>query len=532
MKMRWLAVFLGLTLWSLTAVADDVHHHHDAAEKFGTVSFPTSCSAGVQKAFERGVALLYSFEYDEADSQFKEVSAKDPQCAMAYWGQAMSLYHQLWERPGKESLKPGADLLEKAKAIKSATPRERDYVDALAVFYRDTDKLGHPQRADAYATAMAGVYQRNPKDREAGVFYALALLASRPDRDPSQANAKKAVAILNKLVAEQPDHPGIAHYIIHACDNPSMAGMGLAAARQYAAIAPSSPHAVHMPSHIFARLGLWQDDIQSNLAAIAVADKMHLHSMHHRMHSMDFLNYAYLQIGDDQRAKFEIDRLAAFRRQDVEEDYREYYDDMLTGFAARYAIERRQWKEALLLLPLSGAEPGIQSETWWAHAVAAGHLRDATSAQDALAKYEERLEAFKKGKRGYLADGLKNEHDEVKAWVAYAQGKTDEALRLLRAAADDQDKIGKGESALPAREMLADMLLELRRPQEAIAEYEISLKTDPNRFNGLYGAARAAEAMQQTKKATGYYAQLLKNCEGSNSDRPELAQAKLLLAQR
>jgi hypothetical protein len=530
-KLRSFVLFLIAAIYSVALVADD-SHHHDANEKLGTVNFPTSCKAETHAPFERGLALLYSFEYAEAEQQFKEVSVHDPQCGMAYWGQAMSLYHQLWARPGKEDLKRGADLLEKARQSKPLTSRERDYIEALAVFYRDGDKLDHPHRADAYAAAMEGVYQRNPQDREAGVFYALALLASGPERDANQTNAKKAVAILTKLFAEQPDHPGIAHYIIHACDNPGMAGLGLAAARQYAAIAPSSPHAVHMPSHIFARLGLWQDDIQSNLAAIAAADKMQMHTMHHRMHSMDFLEYAYLQIGDDENAKSQIAHLKQIPRQEVEADYRDYYDNMVTGFLARYAIERRQWKEALALRPLEGATPGIQAETWWANAVAAGHLHDAAAAQEALTRYEERLAALKKGPRAYLAERLTDEHDEVRAWAAYAQGKSDDALALLRSAADDQDKIGKGESELPAREMLADMLLELNRPQEALAQYEISLKTDPNRFNGLYGAARAAEMAQQKQKATGYYAQLLKNCEGSHSDRPELEHAKTLMAQR
>jgi hypothetical protein len=247
---------------------------------------------------------------------------------------------------------------------------------------------------------------------------------------------------------------------------------------------------------------------------------------------MDFLNYAYLQIGDDQNAKAQMDRLAAFHRQDIEDDYREYYDDMVAGFAARYAIERRQWKEAFALQPVAGAAPGIQMQTWWAHAVAAGHLHDAAAAQDALARYAELLEALKKGPMSYRAAGFKDEHDEVQAWAAFAQGKNDEALRLMRSAADDQDKVGKGESELPAREMLADMLLEMNRPQDALAEYEISLKTDPNRFNGLYGAAQAAESIQQKDKASGYYAQLLKNCEGSHSDRPELERAKTLVAQK
>jgi hypothetical protein len=537
MKPRSLALICCLVFCWFALFGDDVHHHdaHDLNEKLGTVSFPTSCATGVQKSFERGMALLYSFEYESAENQFKEVSAHDPRCAMAYWGQAMSLYHQLWARPGRADLKRGAELLDKARQIKTTTARERDYINALAVFYRDTDKLNHPQRADAYAAAMEGVYQRNPKDREAGVFYALSLLASGPERDPGLTNAKKAVAILDKLFDEQPDHPGIAHYTIHACDNPAMASLGLSAARKYAAIAPSSPHAVHMPSHIFARLGLWQDDINSNLAALNAADKMaamHMHAMHHRMHSMDFLEYAYLQIGDDHNAKAQMDRLAGFRKQDVEEDYRDYYDDMMAGFVARYAIERRQWKEALALQPATGAAPGIQMQTWWAHAVAAGHLRDAAAAQDSLTHYEELLEALKKGPKSYLAAGLKDEHDEVAAWAAYAQGKNDEALRLMRSAADDQDKVGKGESELPARELLADMLLEMNRPQDALAEYETSLKTDPNRFNGLYGAARAAEITQQKQKASGYYAQLLKNCEGSHSDRPELEQAKSLVAQK
>jgi tetratricopeptide (TPR) repeat protein len=539
MKLRLIVLTFALTLWSLVShpfvlLADDGHdHHHDAGERLGTVSFPTSCAAGVQKSFERGLALLHSFEYEEAESQFKEVADKDPQCAMAYWGQAMTLYHQLWDRPQKAETQRGEDLLQKAAALKPKTARERDYIDALSVFYRDAEKIDHKERANAYAAAMEGVYQRNPGDREAGIFYALSLLGSGPDRDPNLTNPKKAIAILNKLFDEQPDHPGIAHYIIHACDNPAMAGLGLSAARKYAAIAPSSAHAVHMPSHIFARLGLWQDDIHSNLAALQIADQManmHLHTFHHRMHSMDFLHYAYLQIGDDASAKTQMAHLAAIRRQDIEAGYRDYYDSELTGFAARYAIERRQWKEALALPPVAGAAPTVQVETWWAHAVAAGHLHDAAAGQDALAHYEQLLDDVRKGSRAYMAKGLKNEHEETQAWAAFAAGKTEEALRLMHAVADEQDKVGKEESGLPAREMLADMLLESNRPEEALHEYEVSLKTDPNRFNGLYGAARAAEMAQQKQKAAGYYAQLIKNCEGSHSDRPELRQARSLLA--
>ena len=526
-----LALVLSLPLVTDSLAAREPQHHHDATEQVGAVSFPTSCAAAVQSQFERGVALLYSFEYELANVQFEEVTKKEPGCAMGYWGQAMTLYHQLWERPSQADLARGAELLAKARALKPATARERDYIQALSVFYSDTDKLDHHQRADAYAAAMKGVHERNPNDSEAAIFYALSLLASGPERDPNQTNAKAAVAILNKLYDEQPNHPGIAHYIIHSCDNPAMASLALPAARKYAGIAPSSPHAVHMPSHIFARLGLWQDDIHSNVAAIQVADSMaaHHHVMHHKVHSMDFLEYAYMQVGDDASAKATIEQVAAIPAEQMDPEFENYLLVRQAEGPAKYALERRQWREALGLQPSGGMPADVQLVTYWGRAVAAGHLHDAVAAQDALKHYDELLEAVRKGPRAYVVDRLKDEHRQVQAWAAYAAGNSDEALRLLRAVADDQDKVGKGETELPAREMLADMLFDLQRPQEALAEYETSLRTDPNRFNGLYGAAQAARLVQQKEKADSYYAQLLKNCEGIRSDRPELAQAKTLL---
>jgi tetratricopeptide (TPR) repeat protein len=530
-KFALLALVCTLSLASGLLSAQEPQHHHDADETLGTLSFPTSCAPAVQSQFERGVALLYSFEYEVADAQFEEVAKKDPRCAMAYWGQAMTLYHELWNRPSKADLAQGAELLAKARSLQPPTARERDYIQALSVFYSDTDKLDHNQRADAYAQAMQGVHERNPNDHEAAIFYALSLLASGPDRDPNLTHAKAAVAILNKLYDEQPNHPGIAHYIIHSCDNPAMASLALPAARKYAGIAPSSPHAVHMPSHIFARLGLWQDDLNSNLAAIRVADSMaaHHHVMHHKVHSMDFLEYAYMQIGDDASAKATIEQIAAIRPEQMDPEFENYLLMRQAEGPAKYALERRHWKEALGLQPSAGAPPDVQLVTYWGRAVAAGHLHDTVAAQDALKHYDELLEATRKGPRAYIADGLKDEHQLVQAWAAYAAGNSLDAVRLLRAVADDQDKVGKGETALPAREMLADVLLDLQRPQEALTEYETSLRTDPNRFNGLYGAAQAATQLRQKEKAGAYFAQLLKNCEGIRSDRPELAQAKTLL---
>jgi tetratricopeptide (TPR) repeat protein len=530
-KFAGLALLCILPLATGSLGAQEPPHHHDADENVGTVSFPTSCAPAIQSQFERGVALLYSFEYELADAQFAEVVKKDPGCALAYWGQAMTLYHQLWDRPTKADLAQGAELLAKARSLNPPTPRERDYIDALSVFYSDTEKLDHNQRADAYAAAMRGVHERNPSDHEAAIFYALSLLGSGPDRDPNHTNAKAAVAILNQLYAEQPNHPGIAHYIIHSCDNPAMASLALPAARQYASIAPSSPHAVHMPSHIFARLGLWQDDIASNLAAIRVADGMaaHHHVLHHKVHSMDFLEYAYLQIGDDSSAEAIIQQVSAIPVEQMDPEFEDFLLIKQVEGPVKYALERRQWKEALALEPSAGAPPYVQLVTYWGRAVAAGNLHDAAAAQDALKHYDEQLEATRKGPRSYYVNGLKDEHEVVQAWAAYAAGKSDDALRLLRAVSDDQDKIGKGETALPAREMLADMLLELQRPEEALTEYEISLRTDPNRFNGLYGAAQAATQAKQKQRADAYYAQLLKNCAGSRSDRSELAQAKTVL---
>ena len=531
MKTRLLSIVCFGYLWSSPLFAQE-HHHDSSMKELGSVNFPVSCTPAVQEKFTRGMALLYSFEYEQAQQSFESVSQTDPACAMAYWGRGMSLYHQLWSRPSRATLQQGAKLLRIAKERK-CTPRERDYIAALAVFYTNPDKAGHQERATAYSKAMKIVMERHPEDREAAVLYALSLLASEPEDDTNLVNARAAVEILNKLFEEQPTHPGIAHYIIHSCDNPKMASLALPAARKYAAIAPASAHAVHMPSHIFARLGLWQDDIQSNVAAIQIADRMagmHLHWAHHKIHSMDFLEYAYLQIGDDANAKAQMDGILAMRKSDVDSDFQDYLQSAQSDFPMVYALERRQWREALNLQPVADGPAYVQSGTYWGRAIAAGHLHDAAAAQEALKHYDQLLAATRQGAKPYIADGMERQRKVLKAWTDYASGKQEQAAQELTAVADEQDKVGKGETELPAREMLADMLSDAGRTQEALAQYEISLHTDPNRFNGLAGAAEAAGKLQQKEKAAGYYAQLLKNCSGSHSDRPELQQAKMLVA--
>jgi tetratricopeptide (TPR) repeat protein len=530
MRKAWLSVTLSLASICGSALwADEGHLHAHAEEKLGTVSFPTSCASAVQKPFERGVALLHSFWFDEAYKQFQQVADQDPQCAIAYWGQGMSLFRQLWGRPEESDLRNGRDLLRKGQAIGAKTRRERDYIDALAIFYHDYDKLDHEQRSMAYSQAMQKVYQRYPQDHEAAVFYALSLLTWAPDANTALDNARKAITILNQLFAIDPDDPGVAHYLIHAADDPRLAQLGLPAARRYAQIAPASPHALHMPSHIFARLGLWPEDIQSNLATVAATQQpsaIHF-GAEHQVHAMDFLEYAYLQIGEDSKAKAIANGLGNVREQDMDKGLDGYLNQMRSHFPAMYALERHQWKGAMALQPSSGAEPENQQITYWARAVGAGHVRNAPAAQDAVNQFDAMLAATRKGKHPYRADRMSTNHDEAHAWLAFAQGSNDEALKLLRAVADKQDAEGKGEVELPAREMLADMLLEMGRPEEALAEYEKSMKTDPNRFNGLAGAGQAAELAHRPEKAKAYYAQLLKNCDnGAHSDRPELTHAR------
>jgi tetratricopeptide (TPR) repeat protein len=524
-------VFLTL---SPLLVADEHHGHFNPNEKLGSVTFPISCTSQVKTPFERGVALLHSFWYEEADKQFAQVAQDDPRCAMAYWGQAMSLYHQLWNRPSAADVKRGAELVGKAKRIAAPTKREREYVAAVEVFYDDPAKFEFKKRASIYSKAMEKVYRDNPKDHEAGAFYALSLLASSdPDKD-LELNAHKAIEILTPLFNENPEHPGLAHYLIHAADNPTLAPQGLEAAKKYASIAPSSPHALHMPGHIFARLGLWHEDIQSNAASVAAArapSGMHI-GAEHQVHAMDFLEYAYLQTGDNANAREMIEELKPIRQEDVDPGIDDYVNYAHAHFAAIYDLETRNWKAALNEQPVMGAKPITAGITYWARAVAAGHLRDAAAAGEAVKQYQALIGQTKKGPKPYLADSMKTYDEESRAWAAFAENKDDEAMQLMRSVADRQDRIGKGEVELPAREMVADMLLEMNRPEEALVEYEKALKSDPNRFNELYGAARAAEVAGQAKKAGEYFARLLKNCDGVASYRVELSQAKQLLAAR
>lgn len=510
-----------------TAPAQEEHHRAGgASEQLGAISFPTSCSLGVRKSFERGVALLHSFWYEESAKQFEAVAVHDPHCAIAYWGEAMSYWHPLWERPSAATLQQGWAAVEKANAIGAKTQCERDYVAAIAVFYRDSAKRDHLVRAAAYAEAMEKLSAQYPDDREAAIFYALALLGSRPPDDTTFANNRKAAVILEKIFAALPDHPGVAHYLIHAYDNPELAPLGLNAARRYAQIAPSSPHAQHMPSHIFTRLGLWQDSIASNLASVAAtrqSSEMHMGGASHQLHAMDYLVYAYLQCGQEADARRIIKGLHSIPEMSA--------DDLsypLTEFPARYALELHHWPDAAALVIPPGVSLGDRATIFWARAIGAARSGDAAAARRDLKE----LEALKSppGHQRYSTRKSEIRLEEARAWVAFAEGKREDAARLLRAAAGRED-VARFELAIPAREMLGELLLELKQPAQALAEFETSLRLSPNRFNTLYGAGRAAELAGNSEKAASCYAQLLKICDGgAHSDRPELTRAKTLIA--
>ncbi|MGH9585657.1 MAG: hypothetical protein ACRD3F_01805 [Acidobacteriaceae bacterium] len=533
-------VLLLIAVCACGAAAQSTASTPAPAERLGTVSFATSCAPAKQAAFNRGVALLHDFWYAEARQQFEQIAQADPGCAMAHWGIAMSVFHQIWDRPGENAMHFGWSEIRKAESLKAKTARERQYIAALGVFYKPGSE-DYMARVSAYSAAMDKLYRHYPDDVDAGAFYALSLLSAESPNDTSLTQQREAMAVLRPLFAKYPDNPGVVHYIIHACDNPAMASQGLKAAEHYGEIAPSGAHAAHMPGHIFARLGMWPQDIQAQLASIAAseaAERHHESGIMDEAHSYDFLMYAYLQSGQDAKAKAVIAEVDAVLKRvsampggghDLMSDRNGYY---LTKFPVFYALETRDWKSAAALQPVAGALPGQASMTWWARAIADGHLRRAQQAQADLAQYDALIAQMRKGSDAYEADstGAKIERDEIVAWVSFAAGKQYDAVANMRKAADLQDKVGQGEVDIPAREMMGDMLLESHEPKMALAEYRISLKLSPGRFNGLYHAGIAAEESGDKAAAARYYAALLKTTEGAEGALPQLAHARTFLA--
>jgi tetratricopeptide (TPR) repeat protein len=508
----------------------------------GEVDFQISCGPSVQKTFREAVWTLHSFWYPEALKGFTKVAEAEPGCAMGYWGIAMSHWYPLWYPPSPAALKAGAEAVDKAVAAGPKTEREKDYIAAIAAFYRDNDKLDHRSRAIAYEKAMEQVYLRYPEDREAAVFYGLALNASALPTDKTYANQRKAAEILNKVWAEQPNHPGVVHYLIHSDDSPEFAAAGLDAAICYSKVAPNVPHALHMPSHIFTRLGMWQQSIDSNRAAHAAAVAYVQKTLGpesfdtETVHTLDYLEYAYLQTAQDQAAKEVVDKLTSFRRSATPNLPTAY---AVAAIPVRYALERRDWPAAA---GLSEPAIGFPLERFpWAAAmiVYARALGDARTGNIASAEAEigrlQSLEDKLKGTDTYWANQVEVQRLAAAGIVAHVRGDDQKAVALVRAAADLDATMDKHpatpSSVLPPRELLADLLLEINEPAVALVEYRAMLSTDPNRFRSILGEARAAKQTGDSETAHDAYRKLLALSKPVSSPaRPELIEAESYLA--
>lgn len=490
-----------LCIWWLPLVGTSIaaqEHDHPVPEKLGTVSFPISCSPSSQKDFNRAVALLHSFAYSAAEKAFRELIDKDPNCAMAHWGLAMTWVHPLWDPyllP--QDATHGQQEIERAARI-GGSDRERGFIEALGVLYAKADSVPWGKRIHDYAVAMGKLAERNPDDVECQVFYALALISTASPTDKTHADEKKAADLLEPLFQKYPEHPGIPHYLIHACDNSKMATRGLAAARKYSQIAPSAPHALHMPSHIHTRLGMWKESVESNLAARKAAHDQG--DIGEELHAMDYLTYAYLQLGRDAEAERVVKDLGAMS--DL------HSSEFKVGYAAsampvRYAIERQQWPEAAKLEPMSGTQPQVFAVTAWARAIGFSRSGDPSAAKQELAKLQSAYDQLHSAANDYWAEQVKVQINEALGWIAYAEKRYDEAIKLMKKAADDEDAVEKRPVApgaiVPAREQLGDLLLQLNHPEEALKEFETALTLTPERRGALMGKARAHEMIGANK---------------------------------
>ena len=514
------------------------------SHRAGQVHFSISCTSDAQRQFDRALAVLHSFWYEEAVKEFTGVGETDPGCAMAEWGVAMSLWYPLWYPPSEKALKAGADAVAKARALGAKTERERDYIDAIAVFYADADKHDHRARSLAYEKAMEQLHLRYPEDSEAAVFYALALDATAPPNDKSLANQRKAAAILEKVHAELPAHPGVAHYLIHSYDSPALAAQGLPAARSYAEIAPDVPHALHMPSHIFTRVGSWQESIASNERAAAVGQAYARETFgpdvlwDQSLHAMDYLEYAYLQTAQDVAAKRVVDDIAQSSKVAPMSGAAAY---AVAAVPARFALERRDWAQAASLsMPAAGVPwerfPWAAAMISYTRALGAARTGDEAQARQEIARLDAMHTKLIEAQDGYWADQVDVQRRAATGMLAHLRHADDEAVASLRSAAELEASTEKSPvtpgAVVPARELLADLLLETGQPAEALRQYEATLASDPNRFRSVFGAAQAAERSGDLAKARGYYESVTALASKADTQRPELHIAEAFLAKQ
>lgn len=497
-------------------------------EQLGTVHFATSCNPEAQKLFDKAMLYQHSFWYRASQKTFEDVLKADPECGIAYWGIALSLLWNPHSVPPAKNLAQGAEALARGKSVGAKTQRERDYIDALAAMYADNDKVDHRTRLLAYAKAMEQLAQRYPTDDEAQIHYSLALNTSASPADKTYANQLKGAALLEPIFARQPNHPGVAHYLIHLYDYPAIASKGLDAARRYAKIAPAAAHAQHMPSHIFTRLGYWDDSIASNVESARVAKEDG--EAGDQLHAMDYLVYANLQLGQDRKAKAVIDEMMTVGGRPEAYLAGAY---ALAASPARYAIERGDWKAAAALEVRPGPLLQAVAITHFARALGAARSGDPRAAKADIAKLEELRDKLRDAKDAYWSEQVDIQVKVASAWVLYAEGRFDDALKAMSAAADAEDATEKHPVTpgvpKPARELYGVMLLEREMAAEALVAFEATLKKEPNRLGAYLGAAKAAQKSGDQVKARQYFAKVVEIAAGADETRTEIADAQVFL---
>jgi hypothetical protein len=521
-----------LAVLSSAAPADARQHDHGAS-RLGAVHFETSCAPAVQPEFDRAVALLHSFWFSASVESFSTVLARDPRCVMAQWGIAMSW----WGNPfggfrAAPALAAGLAAVDAGRALGGGSDRERAYLAAVDTLFRDAGARDQRSRVVAYEQAMADLAARYPADAEARIFYALALGQTALPTDKSYANQLRAAAILEQEFARQPDHPGLAHYIIHSFDVPPLATRGLAAARRYAAIAPDAPHALHMPSHTYTRVGLWQESIETNLASAAAA-RRDAGAASEELHALDYQMYAYLQTAQDAAAARTLPLVGPLAMRipnagagNAAPPSAGYY--AVAAIPARYALERAAWAEAAALVPPQTPFAWADAVTHFARAIGAARAGQLGSARQDVARLVALRDAVAATKDGYWTEQVEIQRRGAEAWVRFAEGRHADALTMMREAAEREDATEKAVVTpgpiKPARELLGEMLLQANRPAEALIEFEATLAKEPNRFRALLGAARAAVAAGHRAKAAAHAATLVAiTARADRPGRPELA---------
>ena len=509
-----------------------------AQDDLGTVNFETSCRTEVESDFERGVALLHHMMYEQAEDVFNGVADGDPLCAMAYWGMAMTHLHPLWAPPSDQAIQEGQEAVRQARALEASTEREQAYIEAIAAYFDDASKRSHPEQLAAWEKAQKELSASYPNDVDAGAFYALAHLATAPPDDKDFAHQRRAGVLLEELRAEHPEHPGVFHYTIHAYDNPKLAERAVEVARGYDDIAPSVPHALHMPGHIFVRLGMWEEAIDWNMRSAEAAREQPVAgktSMHHA-HALDYMMYAYLQQGRDEKASEVLGEINSV------DDYQDHFGAAygVSAAQARYVLERGAWDEAARL-PVRTHDafpwakyPQYEAITYFARGLGAARSGALDAARESINTLDDLYEQTVEAGEDYWAIHVDVQRTTISAWIAYAEGRHAEAIDRMRTAADLEDSVDKHPvtpgAVRPARELLGDMLVLMGQPEEAMGAYRTTLNVSPNRFNSLYGIGYAAERAGKPELAKEAYATLAALSGEADGGREQLARANAFLA--